>query len=92
MKAVDIFKAKNIKVEGKVLCCSKGGYKDNTFAYCISETGSAINVVVISDVNPREYQLEKPATEIKLQEIITAILYNEWKARTIHKKTMALGI
>lgn len=92
MKAPDIFKSKNVEIKGKVLCCSKGGYRDDTFAYCISETDDAINVVVISDVNPREYQIEKPEGTVKLQDIITAILYNEWKARTINKRPVALGL
>lgn len=92
MKALDIFKAHNKTVNGKILSCSKGGYTDDTFAYCISDVGNAINVVVISDVNPREYSVEKPAGAIYLQDIITAILYNEWKARVIHNNSMALSV
>lgn len=86
MKALDILKSKNVKIKGKVLVCNKGGYRDDSFAYCISETEDAINVVVISAVNPREYQVKKSEDgKFVLQEFINAILYNEWKARTIHK-------
>lgn len=89
MKALEIFKTNNKTVNGKILSCSKGGYKDDTFAYCISQVEDTLNVVVISAVNPREYTVEKPAGKVNLQDIITAILYNEWKARVIHNKSMA---
>ena len=92
LKAADILKSKNIEIKGKVLVCNKGGYRDDTFAYCISETEDMLNVIVISDVNPREYQVEKGTSENLVQEIINAILYNEWKARTIHKKPIAVSL
>lgn len=81
MTALQIFREKNIKFKGTVLLCSKGGYKGDNFAYCISETEDAIHVVVISDVNPREYQMAKPE-KLYVRDIETAILYAEWKART----------
>lgn len=89
LKAQEIFKEKGIKIDGKVLACSKGGYRDDTFAFCISETEETFNVIVISAVNPREYQVEKSNA---LQDIYTAILYNEWKARTIHKRSISTGL
>lgn len=83
MTALQIFREKNIKFKGTVLLCSKGGYKGDNFAYCISETEDAIHVIVISDVNPREYQMAKPE-KLYIRDIETAILYGEWKARTFY--------
>ena len=83
MTALQIFRAKNIQFKGTVLLCSKGGYRGDNFAYCISETENAIHVIVISDVNPREYDMEKPE-KLYIRDIESAILYGEWKARTYH--------
>ena len=84
MTALQIFREKNIKFKGTVLICSKGGNRGDNFAYCISETEDAIHVIVISDVNPREYQIEKTGQNIFVRDIETAILYNEWKTRTFY--------
>ena len=80
MTAREMLKGK--KPKGKILKCSKGGYRDNTFAYYICDDGEKYNIVVLSKVNPREYSVNyNEKTNVETLE--TAILYNEWKARTI---------
>lgn len=87
MTAREIFKG--VAVKGDVLIVSKGGYRGN-FAYRISRSFDKKNYIVevISDVNPREYTVPTdPSTTYEtlkqaLEPIETAILYNEWRART----------
>lgn len=80
MTAKEMFK--NIKPNGKVLKCSKGGYDfgKNTFAYCICDDGQKYNIKVLSELNPRKYSVEY-AVDTNVDTLEMAILYNEWKAR-----------
>ena len=87
MTALQIFKTTGTMIPiGKRLLCSKGGYRDDDFAYCICDDGTKYNIKVISAVNPREYSVPYgPETTVTTLE--TAILYNEWRARVIASKT-----
>lgn len=65
---------------GTMLVCSKGGYRSDDFAYCITDDGTKYNIVVLSKVNPRKYSVPHgPSTTTETLE--NAILYNEWHAR-----------
>ena len=83
MTALQIFKTTGTMVpRGKRLLTSKGGYRDDDFAYCICDDGTQYNIKVISAVNPREYSVPYgPETSVHTLE--NAILYNEWRARVI---------
>ena len=86
MTARQIFKTNGIMAPiGKPVLFSKGGYKDDTFAYCIAICGEQYNVKVISAVNPREYSVPN-GFDTTVETIENAILYNEWQARTLHNK------
>ena len=83
MTAKELFKGK--KAKGSVLLVSKGGYRDN-FAYRISQIDDKFHIEVISELNPREYDVDKKPDETReLDKIIegleNAILYNEYRAR-----------
>ena len=81
MTAREIFK--NIKPKGKILRCSKGGYRgEDTFAYCIYDDGEKYNIKVLSKFNPREYSVEY-GDKTNVDTLENAILYNEWQARVI---------
>lgn len=82
MTAREMFKG--ITPNGKVLKCSKGGYDYglNTFAYRICDDGERYNIKVLSDVLPREYSVEY-SKKISVDSLENAILYNEWRARSI---------
>ena len=84
MTAREMFKG--IKPDGKILKCSKGGYRsDDSFAYCICDDGEKYSIKVLSKVNPREYSVEYgPETNVDTLE--NAILYNEWRARVISNR------
>jgi hypothetical protein len=86
MTALQIFKSTGTMVPiGKRLLTSKGGYRDDDFAYCICDDGTQYNIKVISAVNPREYSVPySPETTVTTLE--SAILYNEWRARVIASK------
>lgn len=83
MTARQVFKTKGVMAPiGKVLVFSKGGYRDDNFAYCICDDGKQYNIKVLSAVNPREYSVSYgPKTTIETLE--NAILYNEWHARVV---------
>lgn len=91
MTARQIFKEKGVMAPiGKVLLFSKGGYKDDSFAYCICDDSTKYNIKVLSAVNPREYSVPYgPETTVETLE--TAILYNEWHARVIANKQLSGG-
>lgn len=74
-----------IKPDGKILKCSKGGYRDNTFAYCICDDGQKYNVKILSEVLPREYSVEY-GKDTSLCTLENAILYNEWVSRVMERK------
>ena len=88
MRAREIFK--NNKPIGKILKCSKGGYRDNAFAYCICDDGQKYNVKVLSKVYPKEYSVEY-GEEISVDTLENAILYNEWQARVTESKSRING-
>ena len=86
MTARQIFKANGIMApRGVIVRFSKGGYKDDSFAYCIAVCSDQYNVTVISAVNPREYSVPN-GFDTTVETIENAILYNEWQARTLHNK------
>lgn len=88
MKATEIFKKQQTQLpDGQVLCCSKGGYRDDSFAYCISDDGKQFNVKVISAVLPRKYSVMH-GPDASLRTVTTAILYNESKARVMNKQSL----
>ena len=80
MTAKEMFKGN--EPNGKVLKRSKGGYRDDTFAYCICDDGQKYNVKVLSEVNPREYSVGY-GKETNTETLENAILYNEWQSRVI---------
>ena len=83
MTALQIFKSTNTMIpKGTRLLCSKGGYRDNEFAYCICDDGTQYNVKVISAVNPREYSVPY-GPETTAHTLENAILYNEYVARVV---------
>ncbi len=83
MTARQVFKNKGAMAPiGKVLLFSKGGYKDDEFAYCIADDGTQYNIKVLSAVNPREYSVPY-GPETSAHTLENAILYNEWRARVI---------
>lgn len=86
MTAREMFK--NIKPNGQVLKCSKGGYdyNRNTFAYCICDDGQKYNIKVLSEVLPREYSVDY-GKERNVETLENAILYNEWRARVVSSRT-----
>lgn len=92
MTALQIFKSTGTMVPcGVRLLTSKGGYKDNNFAYCICDDGTQYNIKVISAVNPREYSVPYgPQTTVETME--TAILYNEWRARSIANRKNGVAV
>lgn len=74
----------NKKPKGKMLKCSKGGYDygRSTFAYMIADDGKQYNIIVQSQVNPREYSVQY-GENTTVETLENAILYNEWVARRI---------
>ena len=92
MTALQIFKNTGTMIpRGVRLLCSKGGYRDNDFAYCICDDGTQYNIKVISAVNPREYSVPygPETTALTLE---NAILYNEWRARVIASRTQNTNV
>lgn len=92
MTALQIFKSTGTMVpRGVRLLASKGGYRDDNFAYCICDDGTQYNIKVISAVNPREYSVPYgPQTTVETME--TAILYNEWRARSIANRKNGVAV
>lgn len=84
MTAREMFKGN--RAPGKVLECSKGGYRDDTFAYRVCGGERCYIVDVISKFNPRSrYTVElvrKDGTAVKLEDVTSAILYSEYVGRT----------
>lgn len=86
MTARQIFKTHGAMAPiGEVLLFSKGGYKDDTFAYCICDDCTQYNIKVLSAVNPREYSVPY-GPDTTVETIENAILYNEWHARVLASK------